>query len=175
MSLDCEKAEVTQSAGRAELDNLDRELVTKAYRSVWWRDFTGDFNSVLPILCVTPVLSHWVCPSWGSSVRAQTVPQIHYFTAFNQLNSGCWSQHLLYLHFPIVVADSTVEVFPEVVKHAAINSNRAVGKCHLCSRILQTEVQHTELTKNLSNTFPRKKKNNKGHDGGGKWTYIFKT
>lgn len=43
MSLDCSTAEAAQSSGRAELDNLDRELVTTAYRSVWCRDFTGDF------------------------------------------------------------------------------------------------------------------------------------
>ena len=76
---------------------------------------------------------------------------MYYFTFFNQLNSGCSSQHLLYLHFPIVVADSTVEVFPELAKRAAMNSDRAVDKMFL---ILQTE-ENTELTENHTDTFPQ--------------------
>lgn len=47
---------------------------------------------------------------------------------FNQLNVGCSSQHLLILHFPIVVADSAIEVFLELVKCAVINSDLVVGK-----------------------------------------------
>ena len=35
VSLDYETAEAVQSSGRAELDNLVQELVTKVYRSVW--------------------------------------------------------------------------------------------------------------------------------------------
>ena len=52
-------------------------------------------------------------------------------TAFDQLNSGCSSQHLLHLHFPTVVADYAVEVFPELVMCTAINSDQAVGKMPL--------------------------------------------
>ena len=50
---------------------------------------------------------------------------------FDQLNSGCSSQHLLNLHFPIVVADSAIEVFSELAKCTEINSNLAVGKMPL--------------------------------------------
>ena len=63
----------------------------------------------------------------------------------------------LNLNFPIVVADSTAEVFPELVKCATINSDQAVGKMPLTFLILKTEVQYTELTVNLTNTFPRNK------------------
>ena len=61
--------------------NLDQELMTKAYKSVWWRDFNGDFwklTGVYLILCVTPALSHQVCPVWRSSCRAYIALQIHY-------------------------------------------------------------------------------------------------
>ena len=51
--------------------------------------------------------------------------------AFNKLNSGCSSQHLLNSYFPIVAADSVVEVFPELAKSAVINSDQAVGKMPL--------------------------------------------
>ena len=85
-------------------------------------------------------------------------------TAFDQLNSGCSSQHLLNINFHIIVADSAVEVFPELVKCAAIHSDWAVGKMPLAFLILQTEVQHRELTVNLTNTFP--KNNNKNGDDG---------
>ena len=104
------------------------------------------------------MLSHQVSPSWGSFYRAYTALQIHY-EAFNQLNSGCSSQHLLSLHFPIVVADSTVQVFPELAKCASINSDKAVRKMPLMFLILQKEEQHTELTEKLTNTFhPKRKK-----------------
>ena len=52
-------------------------------------------------------------------------------TAFNQLKSGCSSQHLLNINFHKIVADSAVKVFPELVRCAAINSDRAVGKVPL--------------------------------------------
>ena len=55
------------------------------------------------------------------------------FVAFNQLNSGCSRQRLLNLHFPTVVADSAVKVFPELVKCAVTNSDQAVDK--MLSRI----------------------------------------
>ena len=61
----------------------------------------------------------------------------------------------------MVVADSAVEVFLELVKCAAINSHRAVAKMPLTFLILQTEVQHAELTVNLTNTFPQNKKKTK--------------
>ena len=51
--------------------------------------------------------------------------------ASNPPNSGCSSPHLLNLDFPIVVADSAVEVFPELAKCMAINSKLAVGKMPL--------------------------------------------
>ena len=53
--------------------------------------------------------------------------------AFNQLNPGCSSQHL-----SIVVADSAVEVFLELARCTAINSDRAVGKMPL--RFLDTWI-----------------------------------
>ena len=49
-------------------------------------------------------------------------------TAFNQRNSGCSSQHLLKIHFPVVVAESAAEDFPELAKCTVINNDRAVGK-----------------------------------------------
>ena len=80
----------------------------------------------------------------------------------------------LNLNFPIVVADTAVEVFPELVKCAAINSNLAVGKMPLTFLTVQTEVQRTELTLNLTNTF-HQNKNKKGDERSGKLMYIFKT
>ena len=64
--------------------------------------------------------------------------------AFNQLNSGCSSQHLLNVHFHIVVVDSAVKAFPEPAKCIAIKSDRA-------DRILRKKVQQMDLTVNLSN------------------------
>ena len=102
-----------------------------------------------PILCVTPVLSHQVCSSWGSSC-VHCVQNSLWGTAFNKLNSGCSSQHLLNLHFPIVVADSAVEV-----------CNRAIDKMPHMFLVLQKEVKHTELTVNLTTQFPKIKYKNK--------------
>ena len=62
------------------------------------------------------------------------------------------------------LADYAVKVFLETAKCTLINFDRAVGKMPLTFLILQTE-QHTELTVNLTNTFPR---NKKGYDGSGK-------
>ena len=59
------------------------------------------------------------------------------------------------------LADSAVEVFLELVNCTPINSDRAVGKIPLTFLILQTEVQNTELTVNLTNTFPPNKNKNK--------------
>ena len=97
-----------------------------------------------------------------------------------------WSfrQHLLNLHFPIVGADSEVEVFPELVKCAEINSDRTVKKMPLTFLILQTE-EHMELTENHLHIYPKQQK---GDDRGinactylrpvcTTWTYLrlFKT
>ena len=79
-------------------------------------------------------------------------------SAFNQLNSGCSSQHLLNLHFPIVVTDSAVEVFLELAECVVINSDQVVGKM-LVTFLVSSErsITHTELTVNLTDTFPRNK------------------
>ena len=64
----------------------------------------------------------------------------------------------LNLNFSIIEADSAVEVFPELVKCATKNSDRAVGKMPLTFLILQTE----ELTKEShQHTPPPPKKNRK--------------
>ena len=127
MSLECLTAEAAQSSGRAELDEFGLGTGDKCA-------FAGDFYML------TGVLPDFVC---DTSAFTPSVPKLRVLLqsirwasdsllvmAFNQLNSGCSSQHLFNLHFPIVVADSSIEVFPELVK---------------CP----------ELTVNLTNTFPQ--------------------
>ena len=87
--------------------------------------------------------------------------------AFNQLNSGLSNQHLLNIYFHIIVAGSAVKVFPELVKCAAINSDRAVDKMPL--RFLDTSGRITTHGANCeSQQHISQKKKTKGYDGSGK-------
>ena len=129
MLLDYETAEAAQSSGWAKLDELG--LGTGVQKCVitrpCWR-----------LLKANWCFSHFVC---DTSAFTPNVPNLRVLLqsvhcasnalwgpAFNQLNSGCSSQHLLNSHFTIAIADYTVRVFLEQAKCTMINSDLAVGK-----------------------------------------------
>ena len=129
-------AEAAQSLGRAELDELGPRTGDKGVQKcviVWlrWRpleanwcfsDFVCDTSTFTPSVPKLRVLLQSVHCSSNSLLGL----------AFNELNSGCSRQRFFfYLHFPIVVEDTAVEVFPELAKCAVINFNQGVGKMPL--------------------------------------------
>ena len=154
---------MAKSSGRAELDELglgtgDKGVQKCVIVCLRWRlleanwcfsDFVCDtsaFTTSVPKLRVLLQSVHCVSNSLSG-------------TAFNQINSGCSSQHLthLNLHFPRVVADSSAEVFPELLKCAVINSDQVVGKMPL-TFLVTSQRSATHRTVNLTKNPKQNKK-----------------
>ena len=160
---ECRLTTRRQSSGWAELDELrpgtgDKGIQQCVIAWLRWRlleanrcfsDFVCDtsiFTLSVPSLRVLLQSVHCASDSVSS-------------TAFNQLKSGCSSQHLLNIHFHIVVADS---VFPELVKCAAINSDRAVGKVPLTFlHIPERSTTHWADCESHQHISPKQKKKKK--------------
>ena len=108
-TLDYEMAEAAQSLGWAELDEVgpgtgDKDVQKRLLEANWcFFRFCVWHQHFVPKLRVLLQSVH------GTSNLLRD-------SAFNQPNSGCSSHQLLNIHSPIVVAASTVKVFPELAK-----------------------------------------------------------
>ena len=117
--------------------------------SIWWDDVFG-------------AMSRGKCSKSPQMLPGQCCccsQQLYQFSqcTFNQLNSVFLNQHLLNLYFQIVVADSAVEVFLELVKCTVTKSDWAAWPLEVIRLVIQQrapliklDLLHTLLTLDLS-------------------------
>ena len=144
MSLDCKTAEVAKSSGRAEPDKLVPGPGDKGVQ------VCDGVTSLETILCVTPALSHQVCPS------AQVKPTLVTFT----LSHSCSRFHCL-------SCSRTGEVYSNKFRAGCWQNATYVPWYFERST---THRANCEFHQHIS---PKQKtKLKKGDDGNDKWTYI---